>query len=67
MDRVQLLGLNGPELTDFVVNDLHESRFRAKQMREWLNRGASTTINFRGFIVLGGRSLGQEPEPRTLG
>ena len=41
MDRVQLLGLNGPELTDFVVNDLHESRFRAKQMREWLNRGAS--------------------------
>ena len=40
MEKVQLLGLTGTELLDFVVNDLHESRFRARQMREWLNRGA---------------------------
>ena len=38
--RVQLLGLSGPELLDFVANDLGESRFRAKQIREWLNRSA---------------------------
>ena len=39
-ERVQLLGLSGPELLDFVANDLGESRFRAKQIREWLNRSA---------------------------
>lgn len=39
-ERVQLLGLSGPELLDFVVNDLGESRFRAGQIRLWLNRGA---------------------------
>ena len=41
MDRIQLLGMTGEELLAFVLNDLGESRFRAKQIREWLNRGAS--------------------------
>ena len=39
-ERVQLCGLNGEELLDFVKNDLHESAFRAQQIRQWLNRGA---------------------------
>ena len=41
VDRIQLLGLTQAELQDFVTNDLHESKFRARQIREWLNRSAS--------------------------
>ena len=41
VERIQLLGLNHDELLGFVSNDLNESKFRAKQIREWLNRGAS--------------------------
>ena len=40
VERIQLLGLNHDELMGFVLNDLQESKFRAKQIREWLNRGA---------------------------
>ena len=40
VERVELLGLNGDELKAFVTDELHESGFRAKQIREWLNRGA---------------------------
>ena len=40
MEKVQLLGLTGAELQDFVLDELHESKFRAKQLRQWLNRGA---------------------------
>ena len=39
-DRIQLLGLDAAALERFVTQDLGESRFRAKQIREWLNRGA---------------------------
>ena len=31
--------MNEQELMDFVVNDLGESKFRAGQIRQWLNRG----------------------------
>ena len=41
MEKIQLLGLTNDELLAFVLNDLHESKFRARQIREWLNRGAS--------------------------
>ena len=41
MDRQQLLGMDGGELSAFVTETLGESKFRAKQIREWLNRGAS--------------------------
>ena len=41
VERVQLLGLNGVELKRFVTDELHESGFRARQIREWLNRGAA--------------------------
>ena len=40
MDRIQLLGLDQAELKAFVKDELGESGFRAKQIREWLNRGA---------------------------
>ena len=40
-ERIQLLGMDGEALERFVTEDLRESRFRAKQIREWLNRGAS--------------------------
>ena len=40
MDRIQLLGMTGEELERFVVEDLGESRFRAAQIGQWLNRGA---------------------------
>lgn len=40
VDKVQLLSLNGAELRDFVTNTLGESKFRAKQIHEWLMRGA---------------------------
>ena len=38
-DKIQLLSLNDQELMDFVLNELHESKFRAGQIRQWLNRG----------------------------
>ena len=41
MDGQQLLGMDGGELSAFVTETLGESKFRAKQIREWLNRGAS--------------------------
>ena len=40
MDRIQLLGMTGAVLERFVVEELHESRFRAKQIAQWLSRGA---------------------------
>ena len=40
VDRIQLLGLTAGELERFVVEELHESRFRARQIAEWLRRGA---------------------------
>ena len=39
MDKVQLLSLNGQELEKFVTGELGESKFRAKQIGEWLVRG----------------------------
>ncbi len=41
MDKLQLLGMDRGELTRFVTEDLGESKFRARQIGEWLNRGAS--------------------------
>ena len=38
-DKIQLLSLSDQELMDFVLNELHESKFRAGQIRQWLNRG----------------------------
>ncbi len=38
-DKIQLLSLSDQELLDFVLNELHESKFRAGQIRQWLNRG----------------------------
>ena len=40
MQKIELLSMNQQELMDFVVGELGESKFRAKQIREWLNRGA---------------------------
>ena len=40
MDKIQLLGMTAEELERFVVDELGESKFRAKQISEWLNRGA---------------------------
>ncbi len=40
MDKIQLLGMTPEELTRFVVEDLGESKFRAGQIGQWLNRGA---------------------------
>lgn len=39
-DKVELLTLNAEELLKFVTEDLGESKFRAKQIQEWLKRGA---------------------------
>ncbi len=39
MEKIQLLGLNQEELERFVVEELGESRFRTKQIAQWLNRG----------------------------
>ncbi|MBE5807410.1 MAG: 23S rRNA (adenine(2503)-C(2))-methyltransferase RlmN [Clostridiales bacterium] len=41
MARIQLLSLSQDELLSFVKEDLGESAFRAKQIAEWLARGAS--------------------------
>ena len=38
-DKIELLSLNDQELMDFVLNELGESKFRAGQIRQWLNRG----------------------------
>ena len=40
MDKVQLLGMTGEELNRFVTRDLGESAFRARQIGEWLVKGA---------------------------
>ena len=39
-DKIELLSLNGEELERFVTDDLGESKFRAKQIAQWLARGA---------------------------
>ena len=39
-DKIELLSLNAEELLRFVTEDLGESKFRAKQIAEWLKRGA---------------------------
>ncbi|MBE5774642.1 MAG: radical SAM protein, partial [Clostridiales bacterium] len=39
MDKIQLLSLNYEELEQFVINELGESKFRTKQIAEWLVRG----------------------------
>ena len=38
--RLQLLGMDGAALEKLVVDELGESRFRAKQIAQWLARGA---------------------------
>ena len=40
MDKIQLLSMTQDELLSFVTNELGESKFRAKQISEWLARGA---------------------------
>ncbi len=40
MDKLQLLGMTPEALERFVVEDLGESKFRAGQIGQWLNRGA---------------------------
>ena len=40
-DKIQLLGMAPEELLTFVTDELHESKFRARQIGQWLNRGAS--------------------------
>ncbi|MBQ8972605.1 MAG: 23S rRNA (adenine(2503)-C(2))-methyltransferase RlmN [Clostridia bacterium] len=40
MSRIQLLGMSQTELERFVVEELGEGKFRAKQIGQWLNRGA---------------------------
>lgn len=40
VERIQLLGMTGAELERFVTEELRESRFRARQIAQWLARGA---------------------------
>ncbi len=40
IEKIELLSLNADELMNFVLNDLGESKFRAKQIAEWLKKGA---------------------------
>ena len=40
MDKIQLLSMTQDEMLSFVTNELGESKFRAKQISEWLARGA---------------------------
>ena len=40
-EKIQLLGLDRAELEAFLVGELGESRFRVKQVREWLAKGAA--------------------------
>ena len=37
-DKIELLSLNAEELLRFVTEDLGESKFRAKQIAEWLKK-----------------------------
>lgn len=39
MEKIQLLSLNYEELEQFVLQDLSESKFRTKQIADWLVRG----------------------------
>ena len=48
--RLQLLGMDGAALEKLVVDELGESRFRAKQIAQWLARGAETTEGDGGVI-----------------
>ena len=41
MEKAQLLGMTGDALQAFVTGELGQSAFRARQIRQWLNRGAS--------------------------
>jgi len=52
MQKIELLSMDQQELLSFVLNDLGESKFRAKQIREWLNRGAdiSEMTNLSGAL-----------------
>ena len=52
MQKIELLSMDQQELLDFVVGELGESKFRAKQIREWLNRGAdiSEMTNLSGAL-----------------
>ena len=38
--KIELLSMTPEEVLDFVLNELGESKFRAKQIGEWLVRGA---------------------------
>lgn len=38
--KIELLSMNEGELLEFVTEELGESKFRAGQIRQWLNRGA---------------------------
>ena len=51
-DKIELLSMNDAELLDFVLNELHESKFRAGQIRQWLNRGVeiSEMSNLSGAL-----------------
>ena len=51
-DKIELLSLNDQELMDFVLNELGESKFRAGQIRQWLNRGVeiSEMSNLSGAL-----------------
>ena len=41
--KIELLSMTPEEVLDFVVNELGESKFRAKQITQWLNRGAEVS------------------------
>ena len=38
-NKIELLSMTDAELEAFVTEELGESRFRAKQIAQWLNRG----------------------------
>lgn len=40
MTKIELLSMTTQELLSFVTDELGESKFRAKQIGQWLNRGA---------------------------
>lgn len=40
MTKIELLSMTAQELLSFVTDELGESKFRAKQIGQWLNRGA---------------------------
>ena len=41
MPKIDLVSLSYDELCDFCVNTLHAPKFRAKQLAEWIVKGAS--------------------------